>query len=126
MRTIVRNAIWFVHSLVVYILIRTVQVVLFLFALFCLFAVLEQLVDEGGGASGLHARRLVTVIQRILLATIFGSLGILSAVGASRLKRYLRRMTTSVIPAATKPANGTFEPSPLWSGVWDRELDTSV
>ena len=125
-RSIVMNVTWFVHSLAVCFIIRVLHVVLVLFALFCFFAVLEQIVDEGGGASGVHARRQVTVAQRIVLASIFGSLGVLGAVGAYKLKGYDRRIAPFEIHGATKLATGTPEPSPLKSGVWDRELDSSL
>ena len=125
-RSIARNVIWFVHSLAVCFLIRVVQAALVLFALVNYFGVLVEIVDEGGGASGIHARREMTVAQRILLATISGSLGVLGTVGAYKLKKYYRRIAPSEIPDATKPSPATPDPSPLKSGVWDRELDSSL
>ena len=103
MTSIVRNVLGFVHSLAVSIFILSLQAVLVLFALDCFCGILVHLVD---------ARQQVTVAQRIGLTLIFGSFGILGAVGAYKLKAYYRRITPSerVTPRSRHSRRPNFRP----------------
>ena len=71
------------------------------FTLSCFFWVILNIVDEGGGASGIEARRRVTVEQRLGGALMAGSLGLIGAVamvGVNRLGRHSPHLKFSLDP----------------------------
>jgi hypothetical protein len=111
-----------------------IQAALSLFALICLFGVLIQVADKGGGSSGIEARRRVTVRHRSHVGVLSGSLGVLSAVGAIRLSRCYRPIALSYPRVGSgvgdghdgaKPASRSVQPDLSVSEIWDRELDGS-
>jgi hypothetical protein len=121
-------------TLIAWAVVCLIQVALSLFALICLFAVLIQLADKGGGVSGIENRLRVTVGQRFRMCMLFGSLGVLSGIGALRLSRCYRAIALSYSRVGggtgdghdgAKPASPSVRPGLSVSEIWDRELDSS-
>lgn len=59
-------------------LVFATQLILTAVALVCFFGIAVQVVDKGGGASGAHARRQVTVVQRTIAGLFLGTIGLTS------------------------------------------------
>lgn len=55
--------------------VLTIQTALAFVCLICVFGIVVQVVDPGGGASGAHARRQMTVARRTGLGLFYGAFG---------------------------------------------------
>jgi hypothetical protein len=75
----------------VWVLLYLSHLVLAVVAIIMFFGVVVVAVDKRGSASG-HARRHVTVGQRCAMGILYGSLGLLSVVGARKLRQYHRQI----------------------------------
>jgi hypothetical protein len=121
-------------TLIVWALSCLIQVALTLFALLCLLGILTQIADKGGGMINIKDRRRVTVEQRFGACVLYGSLGVLSVIGALRLNRYPRSIALSYSRVGggegdgrdgAKPLSPSVRPDLTVSEIWDRELDGS-
>jgi hypothetical protein len=126
MRGLVYRAAW--------VLLYILYIAFVLTALAMLVCVVLVVVDEGGGTSG-HARHQVTVGQRLARGALCGSLGLISILGAVKLKTWHRRINPLYpemqigfhLDRATAHQRLPAEhPPPSTNPLYDRDLDGGV
>jgi hypothetical protein len=116
-----------------WVLLYVAYLALCLVAIILIAGALAMSIDAGGGASR-HARRHITLGQRFTVGFLYGSLGLLAAVGARLLRQWHRRVNPlypemQVRFRRTGAATGGRRPdrtAPRWEGsmaMYDPDLD---